>query len=129
MIFLRKDEILAIHRRVIEEFGGSGGLRDEALLESALVAAENRRWYEQADVAVCAATYAYHLTQAHAFVDGNKRVAAVATEAFLMANGAGLQATDDELYELFMGIAAERIKRDEAEIWFRARTPAPPVSD
>lgn len=125
MIFLQKNEIVAIHRRVLGEFGGSDGLRDEALLESALVAAENRRWYEQADVAVCAATYAYHLTQAHAFVDGNKRVAAVATEAFLIANGASLRATDDDLYELFMGIAAGKIKRDEAEAWFRARVPAP----
>jgi Fic/DOC family len=49
------------------------GLRDEALLESALTAARNRHHYEMADVVSCAATYAYHLTQAHAFLDGNKR--------------------------------------------------------
>ena len=121
MIFLRKDEILEFHRRAVEQFGGSHGLRDEALLESALVAAENRRWYEEADVAVCAATYAFHLANAHALVDGNKRVAAAATEVFLEVNGARLRATDDEMFDLFLGIAAGRIRRGEAEDWFRAR--------
>ncbi|MBW3623345.1 MAG: Fic family protein, partial [Armatimonadetes bacterium] len=64
-----KQEVLNIHRRVIDEIGGSHGLRDEALLESALAAAENRSDYEEADLPTCAATYAYHLSQAHAFID------------------------------------------------------------
>lgn len=83
-LFPRKQEVLDIHARLIEEFGGSHGLRDEGVLESALAAAENRKHYENANLAACAATYAYHLTQAHAFVDGNKRVAAQ-TASFLPA--------------------------------------------
>jgi len=71
MKFPDKLDVLAIHAKLISETGGSSGLRDEALLESALAAAENRHSYEAADVVSCAATYAYHLTQAHAFVDGN----------------------------------------------------------
>ena len=72
MIFLRKKEVIDIQSRLIEEFGGPQGLRDEGTLESALAAAENRALYENADLAVCAATYAYHLTQAHSFIDWNK---------------------------------------------------------
>ena len=118
MIFLSKTEVLAIHSRAIEEFGGSAGLRNEGALESALVAAENRSYYEGADLCACAATYAYHLTQAHAFVDGNKRVAAASTEVFIILNG-GLDATDDELYDLFLKIASSELGRDAVEESFR----------
>lgn len=76
MKFPDRLDALTVHARLISKTGGTGGLRDEGLLESALAAAENRHHYEAADVVACAATYAYHLTQAHAFVDGNKRVAA-----------------------------------------------------
>ena len=76
LLFLRLHEVLAIHARAIEEFGGLPGVRDAGVLEAALTAAENRAYYEQATLSTCAATYAYHLSQAHAFLDGNKRVAA-----------------------------------------------------
>jgi len=78
---------MTVHARLIAETGGTGGLRNEALLESALTAAENRHHDEAADVVTCAATYAYHLAQAHAFLDGNKRIAAAITEVFLETNG------------------------------------------
>jgi death-on-curing protein len=68
--------VLAIHARAIEEFGGLHGVCDAGALEAALTAVENRAYYEYATLIACAATYAYHLTQAHAFLDGNKRVAA-----------------------------------------------------
>jgi death on curing protein len=70
MLFLRKQEVLEIQHRLIEQFGGTHGIRDEGLLDSALSAPENRLHYENANLATCAATYAYHLTQAHAFLDG-----------------------------------------------------------
>ena len=83
MRFPDKLDVLTIHALLIEETGESGGLRDQGSLESALAAAENRYNYEKADLITCAATYAFHLTQAHAFVDGNKRIAAAITETFL----------------------------------------------
>jgi len=86
MIFPTKAEILAIHDRSIRAHGGSAGIRDEGAFESALVAAQNRVWYEGADLVACAATYAYHLAMAHAFIDGNKRVAAATTETLLVAS-------------------------------------------
>jgi death-on-curing protein len=119
MIFLRKSEVLDLHRQLIAEFGGSHGLLEEGALESALVAAENRLHYEAADTVACAAAYAWHLTNAHAFVDGNKRVGATVTELFLNINGYEIQADDDELEELYMGVAAGRISRTDAEQWLR----------
>jgi death-on-curing protein len=121
MILLRKSEVLAIHHRSLVEFGGSEGIRDEGAFESALVAVENRIAYEGADILTCAATYAYHLTMAHAFVDGNKRVAAATMRVFLFLNEVDLHATEDELYDLFIGIASGETGRDAVEDWLRVR--------
>ena len=115
MIFPSKAKIVAYHAQQIERFGGSHGLRDEGALESALAAAENRHFYEEAGIVICAATYAYHLCQAHAFIDGNKRIAAETAELFLEINQASLSATDDEMEELILGIAAGQITREEVE--------------
>jgi death-on-curing protein len=57
MLFPRKDEVFAIHRQLLERFGGLAGIRDEGALDSALLAAANRQHYEGADLAACAATY------------------------------------------------------------------------
>jgi death-on-curing protein len=115
MNFPDKLDVLTAHARLIAETGGSVGLRDEGLLESALAAAENRYRYEDADLVICAATYAYHLSQAHAFVDGNKRVAAAITETFLESNGSQLTMNDEELVRPFLDIASGILNRDEIE--------------
>jgi death-on-curing protein len=117
-IFLRKQEVLDIHTQSIEVFGGIHGLRDEGALESALAAVENREYYENAGLATCAATYAYHLSQAHAFLDGNKRIAAAVAEIFLVINGARLNAPDEQIVILFMDIAAGNLSRDKVEQFF-----------
>lgn len=115
MRFPDKLDVLTVHATLIAETGGINGLRDEALFESALAAAENRHSYEAADVVGCAAVYAYHLTQAHAFVDGNKRLGAAVTEAFLETNGFELTMTNREIAELFLGIASRKLNREEVE--------------
>ena len=120
MRFPDKLDVLTIHARLIEETGGSSGLIDHGSLESALAAAENRYNYENADVIACAATYAFHLTQAHAFVDGNKRIAAAISEVFLESNGFELMMTNDEIVQLFMNIAAGRLNREDVEQQLRA---------
>src|SRR3954447_5675498 len=104
MLFPHKDEVLEIHRKLLERFGGPPGVRDEGLLDSALLAAANRQHYEGAGLALCAATYAFHLTRNHPFVDGNKRVGAAVAEIFVMLNGGRLSASNDEIVELFLGI-------------------------
>jgi death-on-curing protein len=70
----------------------------------------------------CAAAYAYHLTKAHAFVEGNKRVAAVVTETFLNLNGIELKATDEELFDLYLGIADGSLSRVQVERKLRSRS-------
>ena len=121
MIFLTKSEVLEIHRFSLERFGGSAGLRDEGAFESALVAVENRVAYEGADLFACAATYAHHLTMAHAFVDGNKRVGAAAMRVCLRVNEVSIAANEDDLYDLFMAIASGEMKREAVEAWLRGR--------
>lgn len=115
MLFIAKEKTLNIQRKAIEHFGGLHGLRDEGALESALMAAENRYYYEGADIVACAATYAYHLTQAHAFIDGNKRTGAAVMLTFLIANDVQINATEDQLYDLFIAIAESALSREQAE--------------
>ena len=109
------DEILLIHSEIIKKTGGSECLRDAGGLESTLKAAENRLFYETDNLAILGATYAYHLSQAHAFIDGNKRIAAVVAELFLKMNGAKLSATNDEIVALFLDLAASRLSREDVE--------------
>lgn len=122
MKFPDKLDVLALHSRLIIETGGTPGVRNDDLLESALAAAEMRASYEEADSIACAATYAYHLTQAHAFFDGNKRIAAAVAETFLLTNGVVLEMSNSELVTLFLNIAAGLINRDEVERLLRTRT-------
>ena len=122
MKFPDKLDVLTIHATVIAATGGVSGLRDEALFESALAAAENRHHYDGADVVSCAAAYAYHLTQAHAFLDGNKRIGAAITETFLETNGFELAMTNEEIVDLFLGIASSTLSRDEVEQRLREKT-------
>lgn len=120
MILLQLSEIKKLQKIAIEEFGGLHGIRDEGALESALNAVLNRLNYEpDLDLAAIAATYAYHLTQAHAFHDGNKRVAAMASETFLDMNGFGLDLSNDEIVDIYLQVAAGLFSRDILETLFR----------
>ena len=119
MKFPTLPDVLSIHQLIIAETGGQPGVRDQGLLESALKAAENWHYYEEADVIACAATYAYHLCMAHAFIDGNKRVAAAVSETFLLINGWQLNMDNVELVDVFLKIADGALLRDAIEEAFR----------
>jgi len=121
MQFPEKLDVLTVHARLIAETGGTSEIRDEALLESALAAAKNRHAYEAADVVSCAATYAYHIAQTHAFLDGNKRVAAAITEAFLETNGFELTMTNEEIVVFFLAIASGKLNREQVEQQLREK--------
>lgn len=120
VVHLTVDDILKIHRRVIDEFGGDHGLRDRGLLESA--AAMPRATFGGEDlhagVPEKAAAYHYHLCANHAFVDGNKRIAVAAAEVFLILNGYDLAATDDELEELTLGVAGGPLAKEDVTAFF-----------
>ena len=118
MKFVDKFSILIIQQKLIDRYGGIHGLRDDGALESAVKAAENRFYYETEDAAKLAATYAYHLSQAHAFLDGNKRIAAAAAGVFLEINGFLLDATEEQIIKLFLDIADGNLSRDNVEEMF-----------
>ena len=124
--FLGFDEILEIHQDQIKRYGGSAGIRDAALLLSALampsagVAGE----YLHADLIEMAAAYVFHIVKNHPFVDGNKRVGAVAALVFLDLNGVEAQLPEADLYELIMGVArGETSKTAIAELLRRHCSP------
>ena len=120
-VWLSKGLVLQVHDRQLLEHGGSAGVRDEGLLESALARPQQRWAYSEpaADLPALAAAYACGISRNHPFVDGNKRTAAVACELFLELNGYVLLAEDAELYPLFMGIAAGELEEDELATWLR----------
>src|SRR5882757_1369535 len=98
---------LAIHDRLLAEHGGSSGVRDEGLLESALARPQQLYAYGDPapDLAALAASLAFGLARNHPFVDGNKRTAAVCCETFIELNGARLTAEDVELFPQFLALA------------------------
>ncbi|MEO8196776.1 MAG: type II toxin-antitoxin system death-on-curing family toxin [Thermoanaerobaculia bacterium] len=115
-IFLSLEEVLALHADQIERYGGTLGLRDPGLLSSALAMprASFGGKYLHATQHEMAAAYLFHLTQNHPFLDGNKRVGLAVALAFLGLNDLELEADDESLTELVMGVA--RGSRSKAEI-------------
>ncbi len=97
VLFLSLDEVLAIHQRVIEVFGGANGVRDLGLLESALYRPQSG--YYQDLISMAAALFESLLIN-HPFVDGNKRVAFFATDVFLRLNGWRFDVDAHEAYSL-----------------------------
>lgn len=124
IIFLTVDQVLAIHCRMIDEFGGAGDLRDRGLLESAVAmpAAKFGGAFLHETIPVMAAAYLFHLCGNHAFVDGNKRVALAAAETFLLLNNYELRAGNDELEKLTMEVAKGAVSKDEVVRFFSNHT-------
>jgi death-on-curing protein len=128
--FLTHEEVLAIHRDQIERYGGSLGLRDEGMLRSALAmpSAGIGGEYFHSDLQEMAAAYLFHLAQNHPFVDGNKRVAAVAAFVFLWLNGYELTA-DEATYERIVRDAASGVaSKAQLSEFFRVHARARPGS-
>lgn len=124
--FLRLPEVHELHRISLEQHGGSSGVRESGLVESALASAEDAYWYGRGDLADIAAAYAFHLAESQAFVDGNKRVGTAAAIVFLEMNGLSIPSTaDDDLYQALIGLAEKRLnKQDLARLlrtWSRSR--------
>jgi death on curing protein len=109
----------AAHAEQLAEHGGGDGVRDIALLESAMVRPQNLTQYGEPDIAELAASYAFGIAKNHPFVDGNKRTAAVVSETFLVLNGGALLASDAELVVAFVALAAGELSEEELAAWFR----------
>jgi death-on-curing protein len=123
-LYLSAKQALHIHKRQIQSFRGSLGVRDAGGLDAALARPQMTFGGEDLypELADKAAALLHSLVMNHPFVDGNKRVGAMAAEFFLAVNGVELTATDDELVELNMATARGEMSAEALAIWFRQRT-------
>ncbi len=122
IVWIEKALALAIHDRQLAEHGGGTGVRDEALLDSALARPQQLFAYGDPppDLAALAASLAYGLARNHPFVDGNKRTAHVCYRVFLALNDAQLVASDEEKYIAMLKLAEGSLTEAEFSTWLRA---------
>lgn len=122
MIKFSKEKVLLLHRLIAEETGGSIGLRDEALLESALESAfsgfGDKEFYPTKEEK--GARLGYTLISNHAFVDGNKRIGMYVMLTFMEVNGIRMDCTNEEVYETGMSVADGSMGYDELLEWIRS---------
>ena len=125
-LFLTLDEALLIHADQIRRYGGSHGVRDLGLLSAALAMPEASFGgvYLHPSLAEMAAAYLYHIARNHPFLDGNKRAALATALAFVWLNDRHLEAGEDELTDLVVGVAAGRVAKAEAAVFIGARLSA-----
>lgn len=118
-IWLEPDLAETIHDEVIERFGGSYGIRDKNLLESALARPQHLFTYEQPSIFELAAAYGYGITKNHPFVDGNKRTALVVMIVFLEDNGYGFEADEAETVVIMERLADSLETQETLAQWLK----------
>ena len=120
---LSVEQVLDLQKELVRKFGGPAGLRDRALIESAVarpaMTFDGEDLYR--DLPAKAAALMHSLVSNHPFVDGNKRIGVAAAEWFIELNEARLEATDDELFEITMSTARGEMTAEQLAIWFRQR--------
>ena len=122
-VFLTLDEVLALHGDQIQRYGGGPGLRESSLLCSALGAVSatfDGRFLHQS-LFEMAAAYLFYLAQNHPFVDGNKRTALASALTFLWMNDVELDADEDALTDLVLGVAAGRTTKAEIAVFLQSQ--------
>lgn len=112
-LFLDIDDVLEIHATQLEVHGGSAGLRDRGLLESAVAQPQSSFGGQLVHEGLfdMAAAYLFHIVSNHAFVDGNKRTGLLAALVFLDVNGIGIDHSSDDLYALTMRVAEGGVEK------------------
>jgi len=118
-VWLDSDALLAAHDEQLAEHGGASGIRDIGMFESALARPKNQAAYGEPDAAALAAAYAFALAKNHPFIDGDKRIALVALESFLVLNGFDLKADDGQATLVILSVAAGSFGEEELTAWIR----------
>lgn len=123
-VWIREIEVLTFHTQQIVLFGGSDGVRDMGLLDSALAHPKYHFAYAEHAVTVAelAAAYAVGISSNHPFVDGNKRTAMQVAFVFLEFNGLPVTASQEEACLTFLSLAAGEITEEELALWFAEHT-------
>jgi death-on-curing protein len=117
--WIEVDDALLFHAQLISVFGGATGIRDLALLESALDRPRNLFGYGADDLQALAGAYAHGIIKNHPFVDGNKRVAFVLARVFLGLNGITFDPPEEEAVVMVEGLAAGEVTQDLFADWLR----------
>ena len=117
--WLTREAVLAIHAQLLARFGGSAGIREDNMLESALAKPRQLHAYGQPNVYEMAAAYAFGIVKNHPFVDGNKRAGFVAAYTFLGINGFDFTAPEEEAVIFTRGLAAGEITLEEYTLWLQ----------
>lgn len=123
-VYLSVAQVLRIHQELMATFGGAKGLRDAGALEAATARPQMTFGGEDLypDAAAKAAALMHSLVMNHPFVDGNKRVGAVAMELFLLLNSLALDAVDEEIVAVTLAVARGEVEAEALAIWLRQRT-------
>jgi death-on-curing protein len=119
LIWLSEDEILATHEKLLARFGGTSGLRDKNLLESALCRPQQMHAYGERDIFVMAAGLGGGIIRNHPFLDGNKRTGFMAAYIFLGINGQEFDGDEVSVVEKTLALAAGVIHEAEYAEWLR----------
>ena len=117
--WLTREAVLAIHAQLLARFGGSSGIRDDNMLESALAKPRQLHAYGQPNAYEVAAAYAFGIVKNHPFIDGNKRAGFVAAYTFLGVNGIDFTASEEEAVIFTRGLAAGDVTIEEYALWLR----------
>ncbi len=122
------EEVIHIHSEAIREFGGSDGIRDMELLESAVNAPfQSFGGYDvYPTIYEKAARLGFGLAQNHAFIDGNKRVSALSVLVFLKGNGIEIDCTEFELFSVFMRLAESALTFEDFVSWIKSHSASHP---
>jgi death-on-curing protein len=115
--------VLAIHDEQLAIHGGSAGLRDRGVLESALGRPRNKLAYEAAELPELAAAYAYAIARNHPFVDGNKRTSLLALYTFLGINGVDFVVPEATAAAMTFSLAAGEVSEESLARWIRDNWP------
>jgi death-on-curing protein len=122
MRYLTLGQVLELYRRVMEQSGGSAGVRDLGALESAIAQPRATFGGEELYPTIIekASALGFSLIQNHPFVDGNKRAGHAAMETFLVLNGFEIDASVDEQERIILQVASDELERDEFTAWLGA---------
>lgn len=115
--WLAIEEVILIHERQLQRFGGAAGIRDRGALESAVNRPINQWAYEQAGLVQLGAAYAFGIARNHAFVDGNKRAAFLSMGTFLRFNGVHFAPSQDVATAAMISLAAGDISEEAFARW------------
>ncbi len=124
-VWLSRTLLDVVHADLIAQHGGSTGVRDDGLIESALARPQNTLAYGGAvDLAALAAAYAVGLAKNHGYIDGNKRIAFMAMYVFLGINGVELDAPEPEVVRIMTDVATGAVGEAEMAVWIRENAPS-----